>query len=302
MTDFQQTPPYIPYIGLASGIAGRHLGSGQGPLVLQKELPSQQWKAMICPDTQITDKLELVSYLNRRLAEETFQTLQTHPSLIVIGGDHSCGIGTWSGVSEALYQRGQDLGLIWLDAHMDSHTPQTSPSGNMHGMPIAALLGHGPEQLTHILSTRPKIKPENLFLIGIRSYEEAEKSLLEKLNVRIYYIEEVQERGIEAILKEVLAHFSKQKIPYGISLDIDFFDPSKMPATGTPEPTDIDPDLFISSCSPLKDCPPVAFEFVEFNPPLDCEGKSLNYIRRILDAIEDILLHTDPFFSSLIRK
>ncbi len=279
----------IPYIGLASGLGGSHAGSGGGPLLIQSKLSDRRWEAMISCDLSSTDKLEQISKLNQEFAQASFKMANENSSLISIGGDHSCAVGTWSGVSEARHLLGEEMGLLWFDAHMDSHTVDTSESGNPHGMPLAALLGEGSSKLTHILSNRPKVKPENLFLIGIRSYETPERQLLERLGVRVYYAEEVKERGLKAILEEILSNFSTRNIRYGISMDIDFFDPSKMSATGTPEKGGPDPEEFLENCALFNENPPIAFEFVEFNPPLDQEGQSLQYVLQILQAMEPIL-------------
>lgn len=272
----------IPCIGLASGLGGSHEGSGKGPTTIQQSLQLDvEWTQMIHMDMTLADKWDHIPLLNEKLAKETLKTASQHPFTMIIGGDHSCGIGTWSGIAEAMRADGRELALLWFDAHMDSHTPESSETGNIHGMPVASLLGHGSPKLTQILSDQPKIKPENLFLIGIRSYEEPERKLLEKLNVRIYYIEEVQQRGLKAVMAEILDNIASRQLPYGISMDIDFFDPKVMTATGTPEKDGPQPEEFFDCYDLIEENPPVAFEFVEYNPPLD-NGKSLAIVGKIL--------------------
>lgn len=274
----------IPFIGLASDVGGRVIGSNRGPLLIQQEFSKADWKAMIQSNQHISDKMDHIALLNRKLALETFKCAKDHPFMVVIGGDHSCAIGTWSGVAEAQRIAGEDIALLWFDAHMDSHTPETSETGNIHGMPLASLLGYGSQKLTHILSSHPKIRPENLFLIGIRSYEEAEMELLKSLSVKIYFVDEVHERGLKAIIEEILEVLTERKLKYGISLDIDFFDPSKITATGTPVENGIDPKEFIKHYSLFKKYPPIAFEFVEFNPSLDNDN-DLQIIKQILQKV-----------------
>ena len=223
--------------------------------------------------------------LNAQLAREIYACAIEHPFVVSIGGDHSCAVGTWSGVAEAMRLHQKEIGLIWIDAHMDSHTPETSETGNIHGMPLGALLGYGAESLTHILSKNPKLKPENVFLVGIRSFEEGEKLLLERLGVRIYYMEEVHERGLKAVLSEIVQNLKLRNIPYGISLDVDFFDPSEIIATGTPVSGGGNIEEFIQSYSEFEHFPPIAFELVEFNPAKDSGGKTLQHILRILDRV-----------------
>ena len=276
----------VPCLGVASGLGGSDRGSESGPIVIRENLPfSVDWKEMFCTDPYPKDSWEEISALNKKLAHAAFLHATSNPFILVITGDHSSGIGTWSGIAEAERKRGGELGLIWMDAHMDSHTPDTSPSGNLHGMPLASLLGHGATSLIHILSEQPKIKPENLFLVGIRCFEEEEKELLERLNVRVYYIEEVQKKGLKEVMSEIVATFSSRQINYGISLDIDFFDPSKMSASGTPVDNGLDPEEFLQAYSVFETYPPIAFEFVEFNPSLDTEAQSLSQINKILARV-----------------
>ena len=276
----------VPVIGIASGLGGSHSGSGQGPGLIKENFSANvSWKKIIHPEPNFSHKNSQIARLNQQLAKETYDSTLQHPFTMVIGGDHSCAIGTWSGVAEAVRTRGEDLALLWIDAHMDSHTPQTTPSGNIHGMPLAALLGHGSEDFTQILSPYPKLKPQNVFLIGIRSYEEEEKKLLEKLNIRIYYVEEVHQRGLKAIFSEILGNLAARNLPYGLTVDIDFFDHEKMSATGTPEENGIDPQEFINHCDLFEKYPPVAFEYVEFNPPQDKENQSLNWTLQILQRV-----------------
>jgi arginase len=276
----------IPVIGLASGLGGRHDGSRLGPQLIQEHLSAEvNWKKIIRPTSNPLNKRQEIPLLNEELANEVHACVREYPFTMIIGGDHSCGIGTWSGVSEALRQKEEDLAVIWMDAHMDSHTHETTPSGNIHGMPLASLLGYGSTDLTQLFSQQIKLKPENVFLVGIRSYEEAERALLEKLKVRVYYMDEVQQRGLQTIFNEIIENLSTRKLSYGISLDIDFFDGQIMSATGTPEDNGVDPLEFIDSYSAFEKYPPIAFEYVEFNPPQDKGNQSLDWSLRILKHV-----------------
>lgn len=274
----------IPFVGLASGLGAGNKGCQDGPIAIQNHMPDAHWQTMIHSTSSTSSKWEQIPALNTQLAKAIFSCASKHPFVVSIGGDHSCAIGTWSGIAEAY--RYKDIGLIWIDAHMDSHTPETSETGNIHGMPLAALLGHGPSSLTHILSEKPKIKPENLFLVGIRSFEDGEKKLLEKLGVRVYFMEEVKQRGLQTILSEILEKLSA--IPYGISLDVDFFDPSEIIATGTPVIGGGNPQEFVESYSLFTSHPPIAFELVEFNPSKDIENTTLNHILNILKRVTQL--------------
>ena len=197
---------------------------------------------------------------------------------IVIGGDHSIAIGTWSGIVTALDAE-EEFGLIWVDAHMDSHTMETSPSKAYHGMPVACLLGYGVSDLTSIGKKKVKIKPENLVLIGIRSYERGEENLLNSLGVRVFKIEEVQRLGMAAVFEEALKIVTKTTKGFGVSIDLDAFDPTEAPGVGSPEPNGLKQADFLPEIYRIRNDPKLkGLEFTEFNPHLDKDDKTANLI------------------------
>jgi arginase len=271
----------IPCIGLASGLGAGNKGCGEGPLVLKEQLSNLDWKGLVLPTMPSSEITNCIAHYNQKLAHLSFSSAQEGSFFVSIGGDHSCGIGVWSGVSSAIQEKG-DLGLIWIDAHMDSHTPETSESGNIHGMPLAVLLGKGDERLTSIGGSFPKVRPENVVLIGIRSFETGEAALLKELNIRIFYMEEIFEKGLEAVFKEALEIVSRNTFGYGISFDLDSIDPATVSAVGTPVDGGIDPEEFFQSLSIFQQYPPLAFELVEYIPSLDSKFQSLNFIQQLL--------------------
>lgn len=238
-------------------------------------------------DLPLKDVLPLISEFNNRLADKVFEVVGQGRFPVVIGGDHSIAVGTWNGVVCSISQQSQKpLGLIWIDAHMDSHTVETSLSGAWHGMPLAALMGHGTKELAEARRSAPILMPENVCLIGVRSYEEGEQKLLEKLNVRIYFMEEVNKRGFQTVLQEAIQLVSKNTVGYGVSLDIDVIDPSEAPGAGSPEPGGISGRDLLKGLEFLKGDPSLkAFELVEFNPHLDVENKTLNLCKQILSTV-----------------
>lgn len=277
----------VKCIGLASGIGAGNQGCGSGPLFLKQNLSlgiELDWHHVVEPQNMLSCKYEMLSDLNSRYAEASKYLAFNYPFFLSFGGDHSSAIGTWSGVAIANEEKG-DIGLIWIDAHMDSHTPLTSESGNIHGMPLATILGHGDPRLVNILSDKPKIKPENCFLIGIRSFEAGEAKLLKELNVRVYYIEEVHERGFSVILEEVLNTLSKRTIGYGVSFDLDSIDPSAVNAVGTPVPNGIKAEDAIDAMKLIAKQPPLAFELVEYNPQLDKNLETLKFTEKLLRSL-----------------
>ncbi len=178
------------------------------------------------------------------------------------------------------------IGLIWIDAHMDSHTYETSPSKGFHGMPLAALLGQGEPELVNLEGIAPKLNPKHVVLMGIRSFEEGEQKLLEKLNVRIMYMDEIKSRGFDKCFEEALSIVKNGTKNFGVSLDLDFFDPKFAPATPSLEPNGEDPKNVLPSFAKLKlESKFAALEIVEFNPKTDVNGITLNLIQDVMKSI-----------------
>jgi arginase len=238
-------------------------------------------------DIPLEKALPLIAEFNSDLADKVFEVMQKGLFPVVIGGDHSVAVGTWNGVGGFLSQQSpKPLGLIWIDAHMDSHTPETTPSGAWHGMPLAALLGYGKKELAEIKRAAPIVKSEHVCLIGVRSFEEGEAKLLERLNVRVYFMEEVNKRGFDTVLKEAIAHVSKDTIGYGVSLDIDVVDPVDAPGAGSRAPGGIRGQDLLKALPLLSADPHLkAFELVEFNPHLDIDDKTGKLCEQILSTV-----------------
>lgn len=287
----------LSLIGYASGIAANDEACGEGPLLLQKDglekqLSIQQhlaayWQAMLIPRYgNKNDRLQRVVELNTQLAALTFDLVQQNKPFTVLGGDHSCAIGTWSGAAAALAQQNSELGLIWIDAHMDSHTFETTLTGNIHGMPLAALLGIGGSSLTHIAMPHPKINPKRLVLIGIRSFESEEEKLLQRLGVRIYNMEAIAKQGFEFVLSDAITYVKENSLGFGVSLDLDSVDPADAPGVGVPEANGI---LGKDLCQGLKQLRKasqlIGVEVVEYNPYHDKGFKTKKLIQEILLSI-----------------
>ena len=170
-----------------------------------------------------------------RTAETVVKTLEEGMIPLVLGGDHSLAAGSISGVAEFYRRRGQKIGVVWIDAHSDINTPQTSPSGNVHGMPLAALLGLGPEPLGNIFGYAPKIPAENTVLVGVRDIDAAERENLRRAGVaKVYTMRDIDERGMRTVMEEALAVAGKGTAGYHVSLDMDWIDPEDAPGVGTP--------------------------------------------------------------------
>jgi arginase len=204
---------------------------------------------------------------------------------LVVGGDHSCAIGTWSGVHRALAGRGP-LGLIWIDAHMDSHTFATTPSGQIHGMPLACLLGYGEAALTGIDGAEVKLRPEHVCLIGVRSYEADEAALLHRLGVRVFDMNEIRRRGLAEVFDAALAIVRHGTAGFGVSVDLDALDPDEEPGVGTPVPGGLHRAELAAALSRLRGDPAfVAMEIVEYNPRRDRGHATADAAGALVDAI-----------------
>lgn len=153
---------------------------------------------------------------------------------LTLGGDHSIAIGSVGGVSHYLRTQGRKLGLIWLDAHADMNTPDTSPSGNIHGMPLACIVGMGPQELTHLSGSAPMLNPRNTVIIGLRDVDEMEKPHVRESGVRAFTMRDIDERGLRSVMEEAIRLASDGTAGFHLSLDMDFVDPRDAPGVGTP--------------------------------------------------------------------
>jgi arginase len=170
-----------------------------------------------------------------RTAEAVVKTLEEGMTPLLLGGDHSLAAGSVSGVAEFYRRKGEKIGVIWIDAHPDINTPRTSPSGNVHGMPLAALLGLGPELLGKIYGFAPKMAPENTVLIGVRDIDSAERENIRRAGVaEVYTMRDIDERGMRSVMEEALRAAGRGTAGYHVSLDMDWIDPEDAPGVGTP--------------------------------------------------------------------
>jgi arginase len=170
----------------------------------------------------------------QRLALLVAETLTGGGVPVVLGGDHSVAVGTVSGVSHFFHQREQKVGLIWLDAHADINTPESSPSGNVHGMPLACIVGEGPAELTDLFAYKPKVAPENVVIVGLRDVDQTEKPHVRQYGVHAFTMRDIDERGMRAVMEEAIRLASDGTAGFHLSLDMDFVDPKDAPGVGTP--------------------------------------------------------------------
>jgi arginase len=189
---------------------------------------------------------------------------------LVLGGDHSIAIGSVSGLGSHFRERGERAGLIWVDAHADMNTPDTSPSGNVHGMPLACCLGRGPRELVEINGWFPKVEPRNAVLIGIRDVDQLERSAVRETGIKAFTMREIDEMGMRTVMREAIAIASDGTGGFHVSFDMDAVDPREAPGVGTPVRGGLtyrEAHLvmeMVCDCGGMK-----SLEMVEVNPVID---------------------------------
>ncbi|HEX8336979.1 MAG TPA: arginase [Pyrinomonadaceae bacterium] len=232
--------------GFGAGIAGVDLGPAamrvarlrQRIAGLGYEVRDKGDLRMECPaePPPAGEKLRFLAEIKsacEQLAAEVRGALEAGELPIVLGGDHSIAIGTVSGVASFYRARSGPVGLIWFDAHADMNTPETTPSGNIHGMPLAVLFGHGAPELTGIEGFSPKLDPRFCAHIGARDVDAGERELIRKLGIRFFTMREIDERGMAACMDEAVHIASQAPAGYHVTLDVDALDPGDAPGSGT---------------------------------------------------------------------
>ena len=276
----------------STGMAGRDPNSADGPLHLIKSWQQTDPAITVLDNITATgeghglDALPYIHDMCNKLAQSIFQSVTQNRYFLSITGDHSSAIGTWSGAFAACHQQGKTPGLIWIDAHMDAHTPEDSDTQNIHGMPLAALLGEGPTELTTLIHDNTKVAPEHVTLIGIRSFEPSEEKRLNDMNVKIYYIDEVKKRGLQAVLQETITHLNKKVDSLGLTIDIDAIDPTEAPGVSTPEANGLCAQELIDSLPLIANQPHlIGCEVTEFLPSKDHNRNTEKITLDILKAV-----------------
>lgn len=211
----------------------------------------------------------------KKQAEWVVKTLEDGAFPLVLGGDHSIAVGTVSGVSEFCRRGGQKAGLIWLDAHGDFNTPETSPSGNVHGMALACLAGLGPKELSQLYGFAPKVAADNMVLVGVHDLDPGEKRLLRQAGVTVFTMRDLDERGMRAVIEQAIALAGNGAAGIAVSLDMDFVDAAFAPGVGTPVRGGVTYREAHLALETLCDSGNLlALEVVEVNPILDDHNRT----------------------------
>lgn len=205
-----------------------------------------------------------------RLAAGVRNAVEKGKFPLVLGGDHSVAVGTVSGVSEALRSRSQKLGLLWIDAHADMNTPESSPSGNVHGMPLACCIGQGPKELTSIFGYSPKVVGKNVAIVGLRDVDVHERGFVKDSGVTAFTMRDIDEMGLLKVMEKALATVTNGTAGFHLSFDMDFVDPLEAPGVGTPVRGGVtyrEAHLAMECICDFSGM--VSMEIVEVNPVLD---------------------------------
>ncbi len=225
-------------------------------------------------DAQLRFLDEIAAVAERACAHVT-DGLENERLPLILGGDHSLSIGTVAAVARHYRARNERIGLIWIDAHADMNRPETTPSGNIHGMSLAVLMGRGPDRLTSISGEAPAVRPENVTVLGVRQLDQGERDLISELGVRVITMSEIDERGVAACMNEALERANDGTVGFHLSYDLDSLDPVVAPGVGTPVQGGLtyrEGHLVCEKAAATRRI--VSLELVELNPVLDDRNRT----------------------------
>ena len=185
---------------------------------------------------EVEEKLKYVREISNaceQLAVDVEEVLKAGQLPLILGGDHSIAIGSFAGAASYYKKQNETLGLIWFDAHADMNTPESTPSGNIHGMPLATLLGYGTPELTNVAGFAPKLDPQLCAHVGARDIDPGEREMIKKLGMRFFTMREIDERGMNSVMDDAIKIASRGTAGYGVTFDVDVLDPGDAPGSGT---------------------------------------------------------------------
>ena len=232
-------------------------------------IPVKQPEEMPVGEKRAKDMAEIAETC-KDLAEIVQKCLEEDFVPLVLGGDHSIAAGAVTGVAAHFRKEKKQIGYIWLDAHGDMNTPESSPSGNVHGMPLAAVMGYGAPELVDLLDFKPKVEPQNIVLVGVRDLDLQERRLVKKSGVRVFTMRDIDERGMREVMADALKYATDDTDGISVSLDMDFVDPSDAPGVGTPVRGGVTYREAHLAMEMIADSDAMAsMEVVEINPVID---------------------------------
>jgi arginase len=284
----------VEIIGVPSDLGANIRGANMGPAAmriagLKRKIEIQGYQVTDRGDLHVpirealSEEIQQRRYLQpiqqicQELSQNVVDVLRHDHLPIIVGGDHSIAIGSVSGVSQFYREKNQKIGLVWIDAHADVNTPKTSPSGNIHGMPLSALLGEGHPELTDMNFAGRKIAPENTALIGVRTIDDEEKRVLREAGINYYSMRDIDERGMFKVMQDAIKQVSNGTSGIHVSFDIDGIDPRHAPGVSTPVSGGLTFREAHLALEMLYETNLIcALEFVELNPFTDVGARSAN--------------------------
>lgn len=291
----------IQTLAVASGIGGSSESCAQGPVVLQQSTSgsdlssndkandkslSLNWHEPLVVASNEKNSLNVLKKQSFYIAQFVQQQIEDEYPFLIFSGDHCSAIGTWSGVLNSLPAQ-SSFALIWIDAHMDAHTLTTSPSGNLHGMPVSVLLGEAEHTLEDCCPAQHNLQGKNLYIYGVRSYEADELVLLSKNKVNVFDTLRIQQEGGTAkVLKELIQTVSRCYDKFAISLDIDAIDPNDAPGVAIREPAGLPAADLLAGLGEAEFADNfLGLEITEFDPAADISNKTERLIFEIVKAV-----------------
>jgi arginase len=238
-------------------------------VALEEDIPAPAMETRRSEDKKARYKPQILDVCTR-LANRVKEVMDAGDFPLVLGGDHSIAMGTVAGTAAHFRDREQSVGLIWFDAHGDMNVPESSPSGNIHGMPLAHLLGKGDEDLKNILGFSPKVKPENVALIGVRAIDAHERQIIRESGIHAFTMREIDEHGMAAVARRALEVVNDGTAGFHVSFDVDGCDPTVIPGSGTLVPGGVsfrEAHLLMEYAADSGRL--LSMEIVELNPFLD---------------------------------
>jgi len=221
--------------------------------------------------------LAAITAVCAHLADTVERALRAEQFPLILGGDHSLAMGSVAGAVRHFRARGHALGVLWVDAHADMNTPETSPSGNLHGMPLAVLLGHGRAALTQLCGAVPALAPENVVIFGVREVDRGEDELVQRAGARVFRRAEIAQRGVEVCLAEAIDRLRSADAGIHLSFDLDACDPDVAPGVTTPVPHGLDRREALAICEQLRRSGRLtSMELVELNPVVDAGNRTVD--------------------------
>jgi arginase len=258
--------------------AVRHAGLGERLTALGYRVADRGDLHVPIPETKAPGQeskryIREIARVCHRLYLTVLSSLEGGARPVVLGGDHSLAAGSVAATSDFARRSGKPIGLLWIDAHGDMNTPASTGSGNVHGMPLASILGPEPAELSRIGGFSPKVRPEHVVVVGVRNLDEREKTLVRQSGIKVFTMKDIDRRGVAAVMEEAVAIASKARGGLHVSFDLDVCDPSIAPGVGTPVKGGLDYREAHLAMEIVADSGKlVSLDMVEVNPILDTEN------------------------------